>query len=544
MKEVFAFVALLRPGRVLLLIGSALGVLAAIILQNLGILPLDVVSFSFFSFVLFLLALYRLGWVFLLFIAALPLEVINLAPADFGGVMVRPYQWIAAVLLLAVMSRFMVGRLPFRLFRPRLFDALPLIIALGAFLALLATPVFSVALKQAVVLSSFVALYFLGRIFFRTLFDVRQALPFFLVSSLIVCGYAVWQNVRQLSGAVSFQVMAGRPNATFSEADWLGFFVLVVLGVGLTLLAQTLFPVLSAAKQKIVCVTRFLLTFLFLALVFVVLIITVARSAWLGALVMVSICMGGMLLSAGKGWLRVSLPRRSAFIGVVVLAFLLAVASIFVFHLSSFQFLNRLESTGSGLQRITVSCESADTALPQKLSTMAELAWNHCYQIRLEEIEQERQSGNFIQEVYRDDPNVSIRRQVYHDVWNVIQEHPFIGIGWGTVATFLGNDERGAGLNASNVFFEVWLGSGFLGLGSFILLWVLIAFTSAVWFWEAPSEGERLFALFLFATLSGITLFDLFNSGILLGFFFVFLSLSALAIERWETRFFQKKDTL
>ena len=59
------FLPFFRPQRALLVLGSALTVFFAIFLQNSGAFPLDVVTFFFFSFVLFLFASYRLGWTFL-----------------------------------------------------------------------------------------------------------------------------------------------------------------------------------------------------------------------------------------------------------------------------------------------------------------------------------------------------------------------------------------------------------------------------------------------------------------------------------------------
>lgn len=518
-----------RQHRVLLLIGSAVLVLSGIILHNQGLLPLDGVTLAFFSFVTLLFALYRPGWTFLLFIAVLPLEIVNLAPVSLG-IALRPYQWLAALLFMAVALLFLSGRLPFRLFRPQWFDGLPILMALGAFFALMNAPVPGAAFKQALVVTSFVGIYFLGRIFFRTLVDVRQALPFFLVSSGVVLGYAIWQNVRFLAGKESFQVMAGRPNATLSEADWLGMFALLCLSVGAFLLCHFVPDFLERGKKTVASLGIFL-TSLYLTLVFVVLIISVARSAWLGALALVVIIVGrGLLLWRSKG---TALPLKETLhtAGLLLFTFLLAVLLVASLHLSPFPLLDRIQSTASGWQKITVSCKQSDTVLPEKLRDVTELAAYDCRHIALEEKRAETEAGRFVREVYRDDPNVAVRRDIYQTVGRLALEHPFSGIGWGSAAFFLGSDERGAGLNASNIFFEVWLGSGALGLLVFLILWSAIAWHSFLWYREA--EGTpRLFALFLFATLIGFSIFNAFNSGILLGFFFIYLTLGALALEK------------
>lgn len=538
--DILPFFSGIRPNKALLLLGSALGSVVCIVLHNAGVLPLDGVTFIFFSFVFFLLALYRPGWVFLLFVGVLPLETINLAPTLLGGIALRPYQWLTGILLAAVLTRLLLKRLPFEIFRPRFFDLLLVIVALGAFLAIIGAPVPSLALKQAAVVTSFVAVYFLGRIFFRTLFDLRQALPFFLVSSLIVSGYALWQNIRFFLGQESFQVMTGRPNATLSEADWLGMFVVLVLGVLYLLLASF---VERSKKKTLPDILGFVFVSTMLVLSFIILIITVARSAWLGALALTIIFSLGLLFKQG---FRKSLRSTLIFDGLVAVTLFVAIGAVFLFHLSPFQFLNRIQSTGSGLQKITVACES-DVTLPEKIAHVDELATFGCRHIDLEAIEAERSAGKFVKEVFRDDPNVSIRQEVYGKSWDLIRTHSVFGIGWGSAAFFLGNDERGAGLNASNVFLEVWLGSGLLGLLAFSLLWGFLMYASFRWYRSSASEAERLFGLFLLSTIIGLTVFDFFNSGILLGFFFLLLSLGALPSEQEEIRIckkFSQKEAL
>jgi len=526
------FLPFFRPQRALLVLGSALTVFFAIFLQNSGAFPLDVVTFFFFSFVLFLFASYRLGWTFLFFVALIPLEIIDIAPSLLGGLALRPYQWVAGILLLALGTRFLLGRLPFRLFRPMWFDALPVVIAFGGFVALFGAPNPGIALKQALVLVSFVAIYFLGRIFWRTLYDVRQTLPFFFVSSSIVFGYALWQNIRFRFGQESFQVMTGRPNATFSEADWLGMFTLVVLGALLALLLRYRFVWHRLRKhtQEI-----WQLGFLFSALVLsmTVLILTMARSAWLGAVALIGVFVCAVLFE--HGWREVHSGAKNLVLplGTLLSSSLLALACIYLFTLSPFQLLNRIQSTG-GLQMITIAC-NAPVVLPEKITALNELEALQCRHIDLEAIEIEKSAGKFVTEIARPDPNVTIRREIYSILLTLLQNHFLVGIGWGNAQYFLGTDERGSGLNASNVFLEVWLGSGMIGLLSFVVMWSALFFSSFRWFFHVGNTAEeKALALFLFTALVGITVFNLFNSGILLGFFFLFLSLGALVIENQQ----------
>lgn len=519
----------IRPQRVLLLSASALATILGIFLQNSGVLPTDETTFFFLSFVLLLFALYRPGWTFLLFVGFIPLEIINVAPMWFGGLALRPYQWLAGILFLAVGIRFFAGRLPFQMFRPGWIDILPVLVALGGFSALVSAPDQALALKQSLIVVSFVGVYFLGRIFFRTLYDVRQAVPFLLVSSIVISGYALWQNIRFRFGQESFQVMVGRPNGTFSEADWLGMFAVAMLGVGLSLLFRQRLLWRRPFVSWRTAGGSFLL-YSFLTITLITLILSMARSAWLGAAALAGVFFFMVLFSDGWRGMRKQWRRILFLGGVLCISLTTAVGAVSFFELSPFPLLHRIQSTG-GLQVITIACD-VPVALPETIADISELAQFHCRHIDLEAIERELAAGQYVAEIKRPDPNVAIRKGIYGDVLGVLRTHFLTGIGWGSVALFLGTDERGAGLNASNVFLEVWLGSGLFGALSFLFLWVAILWFSFRWFHQATDAGEKAFALFLCSTHIGLLVFNLFNSGILLGFFFLFLSVGALAVDR------------
>lgn len=515
----------------LLIAGNMLFGGMLVMLANTGVLPFSAENFAFFSFLLLLIALYRPGWVFLLFIGMLPYEIINLAPAEWG-LALRPYQWIAAVLLTALGIRSLTKRLKFDFLHPRWFDALPVIMACGAFFAAINAPSAATALKQAIILTSFVLIYFLCRVFWQTTQDVIQALPFFVGSSLVVFAYSLWQNIRFRSGMESFQVMAGRPNATFSEADWLGLYVMMVLVAACILLSRILSEHIDAIKYETnsapragILSTRVYFPFFFTVFAFIVLIISVVRSAWLASFVAMAVF--SWLLFWWQG-----MKKTIVFGGVLAAAFFIALGSTLAFQLTSFDLFNRAQSTASGLQKITVACES-DIIVPAKIERIEELAPLGCRHIDLEAIDAERSAGYIIKEVYRDDPNVAIRRQVYGEVRQLLREHAFLGIGWGSAAVFLGTDERGAGLNASNMFLEFWLGSGLIGFAAFMVFWFAVPGVALYKFFVSAHQVlDRLLLAFVMTAWTGITVFNLFNSGVLLGFFFAYLALGALAMER------------
>ena len=527
--------------KLLLVGGNVLLGVVLIALSNAHVLPLDGVNFTFFSFVLLLFSLYRPGWAFLIFVGVIPFENINLAPLAWGFDL-RPYQWVALLLFVAVILRVIGRKLSFDLVRPRWFDWLLLVVPLGAFLGALYAPDPGAALKQAIVILSFGLVYAIGRIFWQSEEDVRQAIPFFLSSSLVVCGYALWQNVRFLEGLSSYQAMSGRPNATFSEADWLGMFVIVVLSLLWALVVKNTadfsseqgesLPLLDMARAQMKR-RAFWFFFVFQIFALIILLISVSRSAWLGAGA-ATLGMGlAILLSQGWGARSILLRQATFFFLSAGLAGMVAVIAVLSFHLTTFQLFSRAQSATSGLQKITVSCER-EIKLPEKIESIEKLTELGCRHIRLEEIESEQLLGMFVGETKRDDPNVVIRKRIYAVTLGLIREHPLLGIGWGSAGAFLGTDERGAGLNASDMFLEIWLGSGIIGLVAFSLFWFSVIACTLYQFFRGAPSGRPLLS-FVMALWFGIIVFNLFNSGILLGFFFLYLALGALILERPKT---------
>jgi hypothetical protein len=510
------------------------------VLWNVEIFPWAWWDFSFFAVLAFLITLYRPGWAFLLFLVLLPLETVDIAPEGLG-VSLRPYQLLGAWIAGAVVLRAAAGRLSFSLVRPSGGDVLVGAIVIGGFLAAGSAPEQALAFKQALVVLSFGILYWVGRQFLYNAADVWIAAPFFLVSGVWVSVYALWQNVRFTRGAEAFEVMPGRPNAFFAEADWLGMYLVVLMSVVYAMLfafgrqegAESRRPPVSRKERWFVWCRengwlKMLLWVLLVAIV-MALVLSVARSAWLGAAASTVLFAGAAAVRGykeEKGW-RVG----GGYAIGVGLALAVSIGLIHIFQLTSFELLNRAQSTASGLQKITIACEE-DGAVPEQVATVEELASYGCAHINLEEIEAARASGKTVREIYRNDPNVDIRKRIYQTVFSMIGEHPVLGIGWGGASRFLGSDERGAGLNASNAFLEVWLGSGFLGFAAFVVLWGGALVCAARAFWKESSLKRQAVALFVVLSGAGMSVFNLFNSGILLGFVWVWLAIAALFLPK------------
>jgi hypothetical protein len=537
-SQISQFVNNLNKPKYYLMLGNILLVFFAILLTSLVILPFKRMGdFVFFAGIGLILALYRPGWGFLFFIGTIALENINVAPADFP-IAIRPYQFFGAVTILAMIIRLFSKRLGFKLVKLQMFDWLLVIFAAASF----ASSFFSAdkipSIKQSLVLVSFIFLYYLVRNYIQKFDDLKKILPFFLSSSAIVVIYGIWQNIRFLHNLNSFEVMLGRPNATFTEPDWLGIFLVFMIAVIYSLISSCHSErprlgggVEESNKNLIRSLSRqggigmtFLYVFLFF--IYILLILTVSRSAWLGAAAVAIIFLKIILTRASwhiNDWRWKDFWKQ---LGLIISTGIISLIFIYIFHLTNFQLFNRAQSSASGLQKITISCTPNDCinkdCIDQKMinpgsiiNDISELKNYNCGHINLEDIEKEKAMGNYVTEVYHPDPNVNIRGQIYQKSWQEIKNHPIFGIGWGSIGKVLGTDERGASLNSSNIFLEVWLGSGILGLLTFAAFIAYILFRSIL---IIISKKEFKSAV-LFAILGSMALIipNLFNAGIFLG---------------------------
>ncbi|MEI6650743.1 MAG: O-antigen ligase family protein [Candidatus Moraniibacteriota bacterium] len=494
-----------------LLLGSGAMLVALAVLWYGNILPLGMSDFLFLFVLVTLAATYRPGWAFLLLVSVLPIEIVNLAP-DSLHIGIRPYQLLVLSIFVAIGMRFIARRAIPEIPKPNFGDFLLFLIPVGSLFAIVNASDPGRSFRLSVILFSYFALYALFRIFVRTAEDVGRILPFVIASLLLTSVVAVVQNVAFLSGNGFFEIMPGRPNGLFPEPDWLGLFLIsavsVFSAIGYFIASRTVsYPELFRMKRAV---------FVSLSLVMIVtaLILTVSRSAWLGAAIVA--CAAALLAV---------FTRRFRVAGMLMILFgfgsLFAFALVELVPLSDFDLSGRAGSIGSGLQTITVSCEQ-ETALPEHIVSVDELAVYGCRHIDLDEIETERAAGRFVSTIDRNDPNVSIRRQIYQKSIALGMTHALLGVGWGTVGDTLGHDERGAGLNASDVFLEVWLGSGAIGLVGLIGFLLLLAIRAVRDFFR--SRGT--FPFFLLVSFAGVIVSDLFNSGIMLAFVWALLGIA------------------
>ncbi len=535
------FIQKLNKPKIYLLLTNILLVFFLILLSNFRVLPIKSLGdFLFFSVIFLILALYRPGWSFLFFVGTIALENINVAP-DAIGITVRPYQLFAVLTIIAVLVRLLVKRLNFELPKWKWIDWALVVFAMAGFVSSLFAVDKNIAFKQSVIAASFVVIYFLIRVFIQNLKDLKKIIPFFLSSSVVVVLYGIWQNIRFIQGANEFETMPGRPNATFTEPDWLGIFLVFLMASVYPLIcylsasreenSEDKFKVQSVKCKITMQNAKLFFLYLFLVLIFVLIVMTVSRSAWLGALV---ISIGYQILCIkyfifdNKNWK--DFFKQLMFLAVAGVA---SVVIIYIFNLTSFQLFNRFQSTGTGLQKITVSCKE-DITLPEKVSYSEELIRYGCRHINLEEISFEQARGYYIKETYRNDPNVNIRGEIYQKSWEQIKKHPVLGIAWGNIGKILGKDERGAGLNSSNIFLEIWLGAGILGLLMFAIIWLYILIRATKKVFSTKDLLSNTSVIFIILSWFALTVPNLFNSGIMLGFLWLFIGISLVNLEESE----------
>ena len=510
----------------------------AVFFYHLGILPIiKTGDLIFWLILIFALALYRPGWAFLFFVGALVLENISLTASEMG-ITLRIYQALGTLIVVALVIRQILKKSGLNLFRLKIPDYLILLFLVGSLLSSLFSVQKVASLKITLIIFSFTALYFLTRAYIQDQIDLKKVMPFFLVSAVGVVIYGILQNVFFIQGlAFHGEIMPGRPNATFMEPDWLGIYLVFLVAIiyaliyyfnkerdnRLSLISNDQFPISNKIPNlKFQKYLPIFVLYFFLTLVYILLILTVSRSAWLGAGFITLVFLKAILTDFSwnfKNWQWKMFLHQTVF---VVCAGVVSLLIIYGFNLTNFQLFNRVASTG-GLQKITIACQlenylssKYDSTVPKIINNISELEKYGCWHINLEDINKEKIAGNIIEEVYRPDPNINIRGQIFQKAWETIKKQPFFGIGYGAIPVILGQDERGVNLNSSNIFLEVWLGSGLIGIVAFIFIWLNAVVVFIKRFWSANNEEEKTFALFVLLSIGAFLIPNLFNAGIFL----------------------------
>jgi hypothetical protein len=533
---------ILKKELVLLWIFSVTLGFALIVFANKNKLPLGAGDFVFFAILALLVALYRPRWIFFLFVSLLPLENVILA-SGFLPIQLRPYQFAGAILAVAIIILWIAKRLNFKLLRPIWLDWLVFSLVPLGFLSAANSPVKNISLKNSLILFSFAVLYYLARNFVRTRKHLIETALFFFGSSLVVFLYGFYQVFADKFGGRSFEVMFGRPNSTFTEPDWLGIFLCFSLAALFALICHSresgnpvamrqFFISGSRVKPGMTRIIIYTLIFLNLTL----LILTLSRSAWIGAAIVIFFWLVFSLYR--KSEIRTSFtPQKFArnFM-IIFLISLISLAAIYFGKLSKFDIFDRARSAATSEQKITIACENSSN-IPPTIARTDELAKYGCKFINLEEINFYKSQGKIVTEIFRKDPNVMTRGQIYRKSFEIIRQHPILGVGFGAITQSLGADERGAGLNESNIFLQIWASSGILGLIALVAIFGYLFIYSfrrispicplnrIIGCPIVRDDFEKNLNIFLFLGLLALLVPNLFNAGLLMGFFWLGLAI-------------------
>jgi len=464
------------------------------------------------------LALYNPFFSFALFIGVIPLEIIDLSPESVDFTL-RPYQLMAVVTFVGFAVRKIMAE-------TRLIASLPSFsvadMLIATFVGISIVSMFfvpsSTSVGQTIIVLSFVFVYFVLRLFVQSKEDVITLFPIVISSGAVVAIYAIVQNMLYKMNLFHREVMPGRPNATFAEADWLGVYLVFIIAVTLAYLHY------STYHKHLWKFFNYAL-FATATTLFSALIITVARSAWLGAVSVVMIYL--LILFFSKRYNKLVVKHflwisATSVLGVIV---------VLVFGLTSFELDNRISSTSSGLQEITISCNNNGQVyriVPKTIDSVSELEQYNCRHINLEEINTEKTIGNTVMKIYRKDPNVVVRSQTYEQVIKYIKQRPFTGFGWGGSGKLLGTDESGTPLNASNIFLETALSIGLIGASILIVIFLSIITEALKILRTSRTLQEKSIAIFAILGVVAIIVPNLFNAGLLLGFVWMFFGMVAV----------------
>lgn len=499
-----------------------LGIACIILLGHFGWFPLPAWIVGVIFLVLIGLTIWKPVKIFGIFLSTITLEYIPLGV--FGGADLRWYQITGVALFFGLIVRYFLGKEDLKKYGNTLGWIDGVVGTIGFASVISAMLGGGAAPKQTMVFFSFIFLYFLTRYFIRNRRDIVQTFPFFIGSFFIVALYAIAQNVLFSLGLPSGETMPGRPNGTFPEADWLGLYAGIgVIFSSLCLLAVQRLYRMNSKKQWAFRAFSYELG----VLAWILLIITVARSAWISTVIGLSLMMMVLWRVSNLGWV-IQWGKQVFITAVVGLVLVLSLG------LTSFELGNRVQSTGSGLQEITIVCEGGEDAIvPQVIENVGELEQYGCQQINLEEINDFSSRGFAVGKVFRKDPTVEIRKRIWGSAWEMIRKHPIMGIGWGNSGETFGTDANGASLNSSNLFLEFWLGSGMIGfVGMVYIFGYIFARSIRLLMRSKINSNHNLFLFGILGITTMIFVFSLFNAGQFLAIFWVFLAIALTRDQR------------
>ncbi len=540
--------------------------------QAIGLLPVSNLVLVVAGFLTLGIAWKYPREIFWLFLAVLPLENIILSSSTVP-IAVRPFQFVGGVLIvvLVLSEIFKNKKVKFKLLHPTLpslaifrmeknptkdmqkylnpVDRLVIFLGVASLIGAQFAPDIKVSLKLSLVLFSFLGFYWMARNFTRNFKHLLESIWFFLVGADAVLVFGFYQKIAEKFGWISMQVMDKRINATFTEPNWLGAYLVFILALFLglkymlkllraddTCLGKTAkrFSQMNVGKWPMLKISQVVIN-IYVLIIIAELILTASRSAWLGASVVLVTYIVIVFVKEG-------LAKAGQTIIFASTKVIIVVAVLNIFGLADFHLANRVTSSASGWQKITISCQQNIVKKQvndgAKITSIQELANYGCTHINLEEIEFEKKNGGIIKEVYRPDPSVGVRKDIYKKSWVEIRKNWLFGQGLGSSGFFLGKDDLGHSLNSSNIFLEVLISMGIAGLAIFILI-LITPFVIGLKLLQIKSEkysnlsqadqktgkSKEVIAVFFLLTFFAILIPNLFNAGFLIAFFWIWLAM-------------------
>lgn len=441
---------------------------------------------------------------FFLLVFLIPFEIYKL---PVGGIIhLRPYQIAALVLLLMVGYHYLAGKISTGdLMRPLKspISKILFIYFLISLISLVNAPDLKNGLQDTLILLSFLIIYWLVAYFVHTASDAAAALFTIVLSGFFASLVGLAQIIAYKAGMKLIEVMPGRPNSILPEPDWFGFFMVLALA---SLIAV---KYLKQKDTKLAAFKVFRSNYfqsIIHVLFYMMIILTVARASWLAAIAIIGffiflifIYKNNSIYSAFSEGLK------------ILVVFLVSLGIIYSFSLTDFSLKNRFLSI---ITREEVHAVATDPESGEEIS------------ISREKAEEYKKKGIEVKKKKVKDVNVLRRTESFTDSLDIAFKHPVLGIGFGGITTVFGE-----GINANNIFIEILVATGVIGLMVFMPIFYYI-FREGIYCFIKRRGSENIgFLFFILLGLIAMTIPNVFNSGLFLGFFWLYLGLASSILD-------------
>lgn len=443
-----------------------------------------------------------LKYLFFILIFLIPFEIYTVSLGDF--VRIRPYQIVTLILILLLAYQYLAKKITLsNLTRPFRSPVSKLLAAyfIVSVISLANTPNLKGGIQETLVLLSFLVVYWLVMYFVKTSWDAKLVLYAFLASGLVAAVVALAQVVAFKAGLGLIEVMPGRPNSILPEPDWLGFFMVFVLAISISVKHIIKPDQENQSTLLYLCHNKYSNTIVSI-LFYLTLILAIARASWLAAIGIIAFYL--FLIFIDK-----SNPFSLAFTRglYVALLILISLGIIQVFNLTPFPLQNRFLSI---ITRQEIHAVVTDPETGKEIS------------IEKNKINEYKNKGVEVREQKVKDINIVKRTESFTNMYDIVLRHPILGIGFGGLQEVFGQ-----GTNANNIFFEIWVASGVVGLVLFALVFYCIFREWLFFYLKKRNAQNQAYLFFIILGLIAILIPNVFNSGLLLGFFWVYLGLAA-----------------